>query len=97
MTAWLLPLLAGSFWSGILAWPALRGAVPPWALLVWGVGVLAIGALAAPRAHGSRGGAATRAPTGESARAVRTRPPPPMPPLIPTAWLGPHRSFPLSR
>src|SRR5438876_8489159 len=46
-----MPVLAGSFWVGILAWPVLRGAVPPWALLAWGVAVLAVGAAAAPRSR----------------------------------------------
>ena len=62
-----MPVLAGSFWAGILAWPTLRGAAPPWALVAWGIAVLAIGAVAAPRSRGSSSGAPARTPGGESA------------------------------
>ena len=41
MTAWLVPVVAGAFWAGILAWPLSRGLGPPWPLLA--AGLLALG------------------------------------------------------
>src|SRR5436305_959041 len=48
MTGWLAPVLAGAFWAGILAWPALRPALAVWQLLVAGVLGLAAAAWLAP-------------------------------------------------
>ncbi len=48
MTGWLAPVLAGAFWSGILAWPALRPVLAIWVLLTAGVLGLGVAAWLAP-------------------------------------------------
>ena len=56
MGAWGAPLAAGAFWAGLLAWdgrPRALQALPAWAWLIVGTGILAASWVAAP---GSRRG-----------------------------------------
>jgi competence protein ComEC len=40
VTGWLVPVLSGSFWLGILAWEPVAGRLSPWALLLVGLEAL---------------------------------------------------------
>src|SRR5919108_3016275 len=49
MTAWLLPVVAAAFWSGILVEPVVPPAASPWGLLAVGLATLGALVLMAPR------------------------------------------------
>src|SRR6059058_2692339 len=85
MTGWVLPVVAGAFWIGILVWPGLGSAVPWWVLLGLGFGALGGAAVSAapsePRALSvlervtGRGEEPMVAALGGSARGVARAPP----------------------
>ena len=55
MSAWALPAVAGSFWTGLLLWAPLSAWLRPWMALTLGASAMAGAWLAAPRAGSGPG------------------------------------------